>query len=105
MIAEKGKEMRLIDANSLIGEMHNVILKDGDDRSIFYEVIERQPTIDPVKHGKWLPHPTDADWDICSVCGTGTQKIFHCNDAVYGVYDVDIGFAYCPRCGARMDSE
>ena len=37
--------MRLIDANALIAEMHNVILEDGEDRRTFYEVIERQPTI------------------------------------------------------------
>lgn len=37
---------RLIDANALIAEMHNVILEDGEDRSTFYEVIERQPTIE-----------------------------------------------------------
>ena len=36
---------RLIDAGALIAEMHNVILEDGEDRRIFYEVIERQPTI------------------------------------------------------------
>jgi len=38
--------LRLIDANALIAEMHNVILEDGEDRSIFYKVIERQPTIE-----------------------------------------------------------
>ena len=38
--------MRLIDANALIAEMHNVILEDGEDRRTFYEVIERQPTIE-----------------------------------------------------------
>lgn len=37
---------RLIDANALIVEMHNVILEDGEDRRTFYEVIERQPTIE-----------------------------------------------------------
>ena len=44
--------MRLIDANALIGEMHNVILEDGEDRRIFYEVIERQPTIE---EPQWIP--------------------------------------------------
>lgn len=39
--------MRLIDADALIAEMHNVILEDGEDRRTFYEVIERQPTIEP----------------------------------------------------------
>jgi hypothetical protein len=39
--------MRLIDADALIAEMHNVILEDGEDRRTLYEVIERQPTIEP----------------------------------------------------------
>ena len=39
--------MRLIDADALIAEMHNIILEDGEDRRIFYEVIERQPTVQP----------------------------------------------------------
>lgn len=36
---------RLIDADALMKEMHNIILEDGEDRRIFYSVIERQPTI------------------------------------------------------------
>ena len=47
--------MRTIDADALIAEMHNVILEDGEDRKIFYEVIERQPTIEPErKKGEWM---------------------------------------------------
>ena len=38
--------MRLIDADALIAEMHNVILEDGEDRRTFYEVIQRQPAIE-----------------------------------------------------------
>ena len=38
---------RLIDADALMAEMHNIILEDGEDRRTFYEVIERQPTIEP----------------------------------------------------------
>lgn len=38
---------RLIDAATLMREMHNVILEDGEDRRTFYSVIERQPTIVP----------------------------------------------------------
>ena len=40
---------RLIYADSLIAEMHNIILEDGEDRRTFYEVIERQPTVDAVE--------------------------------------------------------
>ena len=44
---EQESRMRTIDADALIAEMHNVILEDGEDRRTFYEVIERQPTIEP----------------------------------------------------------
>lgn len=53
--------MRLIDADALMAEMHNVILEDGEDRRIFYEVIERQPTIE---ERKWIPvkmRPMDSE--------------------------------------------
>lgn len=40
---------RLFDADVLMREMHNVILEDGEDRRIFYSVIERQPTIIPAE--------------------------------------------------------
>lgn len=65
-------------------------------------VIEELPTSDPVKHGKWTPHPAEKDWDVCSSCGLGTRRRFHFNDAVYGGYDVEESFAYCPNCGAKM---
>lgn len=112
--------MRLIDANSLIAEMHNVILKDGDDRGLFYKVIERQPTIDPaenggrwgcqctmceqtpVKSGKWRERIVDDEERrvYCSVCGDE-----------YTEQEVDLAdwvkdfFNFCPNCGARMDSD
>lgn len=70
-----------------------------------YQKIRELPTIDPVKHGKWKPHPNEVDWDVCSVCGLGTHRRFHYNEGVYGGYDVEESFAYCPNCGARMDGE
>lgn len=89
--------MRTIDANALIAEMHNVILEDGEDRRTFYEVIERQPTIEPQRmRGKW---ETIEGWDgdevyRCSECGEeyvlidGTPK--------------ENGYHFCPNCGADM---
>lgn len=95
---------RLIDANALIAEMHNIILEDGEDRRTFYEVIERQPTIEERKVGKWL----DAEWENintgekrkgrrCSVCKCG-----------YFRYDVSVNTVsdipnFCPNCGAKME--
>ena len=75
----------------------NVILAEYED------AIMELPTIDPVRHGKWLPHPTEPDWDVCSVCRLVTHRRFHYNDGVYGGYDVEESFAYCSRCGAKMD--
>lgn len=76
---------------------------DTYDKACIIGVLEELPTIDPVKHGEWLPHPTEPDWDVCSVCRLGTRRRFHFNDGVYGGYDVEESFAYCPRCGAKME--
>lgn len=88
----------MIDANALIAEMHNVILEDGEDRRTFYEVIERQPTIEERKTGAWIreeKHYKDSEQEYyyyeehCSVCGARRK----------------IGWAeanYCPNCGCFM---
>lgn len=64
------------------------------------KIIDEQPTIDPVKHGKWIertlheydPH-TDEHWDEtyykCSECGC----------------DCWASTNFCQECGARMDGE
>lgn len=79
--------MRLIDAYALIAEMHNVILEDGEDRRTFYEVIERQPTIEERKTGKWI----DAKYPFskCNVCG------------IYFDTANNVG-NFCQNCGADM---
>lgn len=86
--------MRLIDAYALIAEMHNVILEDGEDRRTFYAVIERQPTIEERKTGKWICSDDMYETAVCSSCGWDTTDpwghIVH-------------WFKYCPNCGARME--
>lgn len=42
--------MRLIDADALIGALHNHAFLDGDDRSIVYNVVQKQPTV-----SSWIP--------------------------------------------------
>jgi hypothetical protein len=81
--------MRLINANALIAEMHNVILEDGEDRRTFYEVIERQPTIEPErKKGKWVGKGSEGfGIFICDNCGKLSMM----------EYD------FCPNCGCRME--
>lgn len=43
---------RLIDADSLIGRLHNTYFHDGDDRSIVYKAIEESHTIVPAEGGQ-----------------------------------------------------
>ena len=54
------------------------------------DVIDQQPTIEPVRHGRWV---YTGEWTLpeCSVC----RKVAH--SALYGDED-----AYCPCCGAKM---
>ena len=86
---------RYIDADALIGALHNHAFLEGDDRSICYNIIQKQPTIDaePVRHGKW--ELAEDGW-YCSAC------------ELYPPFDCDPeekGIPYCPYCGARMDDE
>lgn len=67
-----------------------------------FDAITEVPAIDPVKHGTWLPHPTETDWDVCSVCGIGTHRRFHGYDNG-GFWDSEESFQYCPWCGAKLD--
>ena len=92
------EQMPTIDIDK-ITEAHESIGYEKGKADGYAEAIEDGE----VKHGKWKPHPTEADWDVCSVCGLGTHRRFHYNEAVYGGYDVEESFAYCPNCGARMD--
>lgn len=46
-----------------------------------------------VVHGHWMPHPTESDCAVCSVCGTG---------CIREVGNIIYGYAYCPNCGADM---
>lgn len=54
--------------------------------------MRKQPTIDTVKHGKWI-EDKERDMLRCSVC----QNFY--------VENYMFWFKYCPECGARMDGE
>ena len=67
-------------------------------------IVDKQPTIDPVKHGWWIDLEVE----------NSTGKIFGCSvcNRTHNPNrkDVKIGRAkekpdYCPNCGARMDGE
>lgn len=87
--------MRLIDADALIEHLQKDPLFPLVEKYGLTGVIETRPTIDPVKHGRWI-----REWDMrgnisdvvwsCSLCGKPKQW-----------YTTN----YCPNCGAKMDRE
>lgn len=59
------------------------------------EQIDAMPTVDavPVRYGHWIYHP---DWQEDGECG------YECSECLRGV---DVDYAYCPNCGAKMNEE
>lgn len=85
--------MRLIDADELSKRIHDLnnwckdFRKPGLEQACY--IIDDFPGIGTVRHGKWTPIEDEKYSVYCSVCG-------------------DIGnhrYDYCPKCGAKMDSE
>jgi hypothetical protein len=58
----------------------------------FSKCIKEAPTIDPVKHGRWIKG-TSFGGVRCSECDYGSIIMLHYSSK------------YCPNCGARMDGE
>lgn len=81
--------MRLIDADEYIEKLRDRIriepTWDHSGLRIAIFELHNMPTIDPVKHGKWVMQGAAYG---CSLCGEGVIHPFH---------------NYCPNCGARMD--
>lgn len=101
---------RLIDADALIEYLNNnVPLKyfmgrdiGKADKNLFHllNVIREAPTVDQVKHGRWIVHPS-GEFGSCGLCFEQVD---------FPEYKGDIGrynkvFHYCPNCGAKMDQE
>lgn len=78
--------MRLIDADEL--------------EAMVKRLIELTPTVDPVKHGRWIGEADGyADGEL-------VYDMWHCSSCDYFIEDdEEPTFHYCPNCGARMDEE
>ena len=67
--------------------------KDDSEEWLLMTLEERQRTIDPVKHGRWIDMG-DNSAPICSECKSKAllnyESDYHKSD-------------YCPHCGAKMD--
>lgn len=76
---------RLVDAAKLKKRMCDECWSEKCERRCHeWLLINDAPTVDPVKHGRWM---VDEDGNIkCSECGHR-----------------GVGDNYCERCGAKMD--
>ena len=87
---------RTIDADALIGALHNHAFLEGDDRSICYNIIQRQPTIEPErKKGHWIRHPEQRN-----IFNGKTIECSECHEKYTVQYVKDEWF--CRHCGADM---
>lgn len=97
--------MRLIDADKLVDTLPKVdITSDKQISKVgaiadFICIVAEQPTIDPVKHGKW------EEWS--GMIPVGLEGKHHCS-LCGGRAPYDAGFHerltdWCPGCGAKMD--
>ena len=85
--------MRLIDADEL---MEWIWRERLDTRERIASLVERMPTIDPVKHGEWVYKGVRGRFPVCecSVCGNA-------ENADWAILGDNVN--YCPNCGARME--
>lgn len=98
--------MRLIDADKLcedfverweIADKEKESAIIGVFANIVTPIVVGQPTVDPVKHGRWMKvsdNEYDSAWE-CSVCKQEWMFEAHPKE--------DCGCNYCPNCGAMMD--
>ena len=93
--------MRLIDADAIkIKPPKNSSVEFDAGALYAIDKICEMPTIDPVKHGKWV---TDKGIYKCTECNGLCTVAGWANcipeEQMYRV------FKFCPNCGARMDGE
>lgn len=87
--------MRLIDIDTI--NWH--IGKNRRGKFVLYvkpDDIDNMPTIDPVRHGRWVDRCATEQvkpWE-------GRYKCTEC-----GVCIDQLWYLYCPHCGARMDGD
>lgn len=94
--------MRLIDADELKTLYDDAEFADEKWRvpiRVILANIDDMPTIDPVKHGRWIYYEDETieDGGRCSVCGG--EMLAKWSDHAWRYVETD----YCPYCGAKMD--
>lgn len=89
--------MRLIDADILRFYLNTRFFHDVRDKDMVCETINAQPTIDPIRKGKWVD-------GRCSQCGG--EAYWKGRRDVYGWSEFALELTkYCPNCGSLNEGE
>lgn len=106
--------MRLIDVDELLKKLNQLYEEQGltpeptgddwDDGagSIFddiVEIINEQPTIEPVKRSKWINTYGDTPYDA-----RDKNNWWHCSECKYPATTL-FKSPHCPCCGAKMECD
>lgn len=74
--------------------LHPIVSPDNwNVYSELYDMIEKLPSAEPVRHGKWITEECLPGVAVCSICGHEIRGI-GCQYT-----------KYCDGCGARMDED
>ena len=84
--------MRLIDADVI--KIPKGFFEKVDNVPKFYDWLDDQPTVDPVKHGRWIPVTNGRGGFECSICHSYAPSY---QDGVEWLSP------YCPSCGSKME--
>lgn len=85
---------RLIDVDAFCKEcIEKLYMLSCDGCAIKYYKFHAAIEAEPVRHGEWLPYPSD-QYRKCSVCGIE-----------YAKFEMLLKHKYCPNCGAKMDGK
>lgn len=86
-------DARALDGSDIVGD-REAIQFDKDCKQNCVDLLRNAPTVDPVKHGRWIDKYGDGDWH-CSCCG-----------AIVENHEQDYrNWYFCYHCGARMDGD
>ncbi len=93
----------LISKQAAINTTYNMCCRwDGEDRddlrNMMLTAFQELPTIDPVKHGKWLKHPGD----IVSDDGLWGETLYDCSECGHTRH---VATEFCSKCGAKMEQD
>lgn len=96
--------MRMIDADALIDALDSFILDETTDvhGDTVREILERLPTIEERKTGKWISDMDDEPVVIKDGCPYKSCHCSECGEWLGASDEYAVKGNFCPNCGADM---